>query len=77
MFRTHAHLLVGARASTIDLNDGDLSTSAHRMTDLTVGLNWYLNPNMRISGNYIRSCVSGPLTSDAADIFLIRLQIAF
>ena len=68
---------VAARFSTIDLNDGDLSTSAHRMTDLTVGLNWYLNPNMRISGNYVRSCVKGPLTSDAADIFLLRLQIAF
>ncbi|HDZ21694.1 MAG TPA: porin, partial [Phycisphaerae bacterium] len=68
---------VAMRLSSIDLNDGDLSTSAHNMRDLTVGLNWYLNPNMRISGNYIRSCVNGPLTSDAADIFLIRLQIAF
>ncbi|KKK75327.1 hypothetical protein LCGC14_2874820, partial [marine sediment metagenome] len=46
---------VAMRLSSIDLNDGDLSTSAHNMRDLTVGLNWYLNPNMRISGNYIRS----------------------
>ncbi|MHC4563096.1 MAG: OprO/OprP family phosphate-selective porin [Planctomycetota bacterium] len=68
---------VAARYSFLDLNKGDVSTSAHRMQNFTVGLNWYLNPNVRISGNYIRSCLAGPLTSDAADIFLLRFQMAF
>ena len=69
---------MAARYSYLDLIGNGLSSSkAHRMQDLTVGLNWYLNPNMRISGNYIRSWLNGPATSDAVDIFMMRFQIAF
>ena len=68
---------VAGRVSFIDLRGGTMVTTANRMTDLTLGLNWYLNPNVRISCNYIRSWLSGSMTSDAADVFLFRLQIAF
>ena len=68
---------VAARYSYLDLTGNGLSSKAYRMQDLTLGLNWYLNPNIRISGNYIRSWLNGPSTSDAVDIFMLRFQIAF
>jgi len=68
---------LATRLSYLDLNEGDVASTASRMLDFTCGVNWYLNPNLRISGNYIRSCINGSLTSDAADIFLVRLQVAF
>jgi len=40
----------------------------------TVGLNWYLGPNVRLSWNYIRSCLEA---SDSADIFGLRVQVTF
>lgn len=68
---------LAGRYSSLDLNDGALPASARTMQDLTVGLNWYLSPNVRLGWNYIRSCIDGSDTSDTADIFLMRLQIAF
>lgn len=47
------------------------------MQDFTFGLNWYLNRHVRLGWNYVRSYVRGSGTSDAADIFLMRVQIAF
>jgi phosphate-selective porin OprO/OprP len=53
---THGNLFssgawqVGARYNWIDLQDIDLGPgSAH---DITLGLNWFLNPNMKIQWNY-------------------------
>jgi len=42
---------VGARVSYLDLNDKAIHGGD--IVDLTVGLNWFLNPNMKIQGNYI------------------------
>ena len=44
---------LAARYSYIDLNDQNIQGG--RMADVTVGLNWYLNPNMRVMLNYVRS----------------------
>ena len=60
------------RYSYLDLNDDDIH--GHRVSDLTAGLNWYLNPNVRISCNYVYSDVQD---SGFANIFQIRLQITF
>ena len=66
---------VATRFSALDLRDG--GSSGHRMHNVTAGVNWYLNPNVRVSWNYIRSWLNGPGTSDAFDLFLMRFQIAF
>ncbi|MEX2286786.1 MAG: porin [Planctomycetaceae bacterium] len=41
---------VGARYSRLDLNDEAMDGGI--LDDLTVGLNWFLNPNMKIQANY-------------------------
>jgi phosphate-selective porin OprO/OprP len=42
---------IGARFSYIDLNDKAIEGG--RIYDWTVGLNWFLNPNMKVQLNYI------------------------
>ncbi|MFO0911354.1 MAG: porin [Pirellulales bacterium] len=42
---------LGARYSYLNLNDDAITGG--RVEDLTIGLNWYLNPNMKFQGNYI------------------------
>ena len=72
---------VAARYSYIDLTDHDIFGG--RMADVTVGVNWYLNPNMRIMLNYVRSqlldCnVTGSTKTDKGgdeDILGIRFQV--
>ncbi len=68
---------VAARYSFLDLDDAGLPDTARSMQNATIGLNWYLNPNVRIMWNYIRSCVDGADTSDAANIFMTRVQVDF
>ena len=41
---------VGLRYSYIDLNDGPIRGG--QLNDVTAGLNWFLNPNFKIQGNY-------------------------
>jgi phosphate-selective porin OprO/OprP len=42
---------VGVRFSYLDLNDKEIQGG--RVYDWTVGLNWFLNPNMKVQCNYI------------------------
>jgi phosphate-selective porin OprO/OprP len=44
---------VGARVDTLDLNSG--AVQGGNVTNLTLGLNWFLNPNMRLQFNYVHS----------------------
>ena len=39
----------------------------------TLGLNWYLNPNVKLMWDYVRSDVDASDTDDAADIFMMRV----
>ncbi|MFH1791872.1 MAG: porin [Candidatus Omnitrophota bacterium] len=60
------------RYSYIDLKDK--SVSGGIMSDVTLGLNWYLNPNMRVMWNYLHSHLNG---YGDADMLLTRFQWDF
>jgi phosphate-selective porin OprO/OprP len=68
---------VAMRYSLLDLTGEDLPDEATRMQDLTAGLNWYLNPNVRLMWNYIHSCVEDDTIDGSADIALMRFQVDF
>jgi phosphate-selective porin OprO/OprP len=61
-----------ARYSNIDLNDKDIRGG--ELDNLSAGVNWYLNPNMRIMWDYIRTDVDDV---GQADILLMRLHAFF
>jgi phosphate-selective porin OprO/OprP len=63
---------VGARYSTIDLDDGPISGGS--MESWTVGVNWYLNPNVRFMFNYVMPRLDG---FRDADVAVMRFQVDF
>jgi phosphate-selective porin OprO/OprP len=67
---------VAARLSYIDLTDANIQGG--RLTDITLGLNWYLNPYTRLSFNYIHAFLDrAPIGESEADIYAIRAQVDF
>ena len=60
------------RYSFLDMNDRDLRGGT--MNDFTAGLNWYLNPAVRVMFNYIYSDVGN---QGFANIYQMRFQVAF
>ena len=65
---------LAARYSRLDLNDRTIAGG--KQDDVTVGVNWHLNPNMRVMFNYIRAMTDRPDQGDA-DIFGMRFQVDF
>ncbi len=63
---------VAARYSSVDLNDE--SIRGGQLDDITLGINWHLNPNTRVMCNYIRARLRH--VGDV-DILQTRLQIDF
>jgi phosphate-selective porin OprO/OprP len=63
---------IGLRYSAIDLQDEAIA--GDKVKDITAGLNWYLNPNMRVMFNYVHSA---PESSGDADLFQFRFQVDF
>lgn len=63
---------LAARYSMIDLDDGP---STGEMTDATLGVNWYLNPNARVMLNAIHSEYEDGAIDDSADILMLRFQV--
>ncbi|MFC2149584.1 porin [Candidatus Auribacterota bacterium] len=70
--RTFGALEAAVRYSYLDLDDKNIDGGI--VSDVTVGLNWYLNPNMRLMGNYIHSNRN---SVGSADILEGRCQIDF
>jgi phosphate-selective porin OprO/OprP len=71
---------LGLRYSYVDLNDGDISGG--KESNLTAGLNWYLDSKTRVMFNYVRAKVKDRLNPPAveeghANILQARFQIEF
>jgi phosphate-selective porin OprO/OprP len=65
-----------ARLSYLDLNDQDVQGGV--LTDLTLGINWYLTPYNRMKFNYILSQLRGvPEGTSYASIFGLRCDMDF
>ena len=62
------------RASHTDFNVKDLDGGV--MDNYTLGLNWYLNPAVKIAANYIHTN-SFSFYHGSSDIFQMRFQVAF
>ncbi len=63
---------LAARYSYLTLNDG--LVKGGRIRDLTLGLNWYLNPSVRTMWNYV---LADPARGGDVSAFMWRFQIAF
>ena len=63
---------LAARLSYLNLNDDGVEGG--RLRDLTLGVNWYLNPSVRTMWNYI---LADPSEGGDLNAFLWRLQVAF
>ena len=66
---------VALRYSTLDLDDGVIQGGEE--DNLTAGLNWYVNPNVRIMANYIDVDADVAGVDDDPNIFAMRAQIDF
>ena len=62
------------RYSHLDLDDEDISINGGTLNNVTLGANWYLNPNTRIMWNYV---IADGGTDGDATIFQTRFQIDF
>jgi phosphate-selective porin OprO/OprP len=68
---------VAARYSYLDLGQQEIGPSHGELNDVTLGLNWYLNPMIRVMWNYIHSMPSTVKSDGSADILMMRFQIDF
>ncbi len=64
-----------------DLDDGDLNDGVVQggyIQDLTVGLNWFLNPFAKVQFNYIAALLDNPTFGDSfTSINALRGQVEF
>lgn len=66
---------VAARLSHLDLNDGNVVGG--RITDLTVGTTWYMNPFLHVTTNYVHAFLDRNAAKSNADIFGFRVNFDF
>jgi len=67
---------VAARWSYLNFNGGDVRAGV--LNDLTVGLNWYWNPFVRVYFNYVHAMLDDAVVgTSAADAFGLRFQLDF
>lgn len=68
---------VAARYDFVNLNDKDVRGGMQH--DVTVGLNWFLNQQVRFSANYIRATIHPALDAPTRhlDIIGLRAQVGF
>jgi phosphate-selective porin OprO/OprP len=61
-----------ARYSGLDLDDSNITGG--ELDNITVGLNWYLNPNTRVMWDYVHADKED---IGQADMIMMRLQFDF
>jgi phosphate-selective porin OprO/OprP len=69
---------LAARYTYLDLNDK--SVTGGRLNDVTLGVNWYWNPNMKMQLNYdyvYRDMASNPLAKGAVHSAGVRMALDF
>ncbi|HKI36666.1 MAG TPA: porin [Gemmataceae bacterium] len=68
---------VGVRYDHVDVNSGLIQ--AGRLDSVTCGVNWYLNPNTRITANYVYTNrdTGNPSSSGNFDAFGVRVHFDF
>jgi phosphate-selective porin OprO/OprP len=68
---------LGVRFSDSDLTSGNVDGG--KQQDLTVGVNWYVNPNIRFMANYVNvlNVDGGPYNNDEPSVYQLRAQVAF
>jgi len=66
---------IAVRFSNIDLNDGEVRGGSE--DDITLGLNWYFNPNAKLMLNYVRAKIDHDSYDGDLDILQIRAQVDF
>lgn len=69
---------VAGRASYIDLNGTGLPGPGRRLTDVTVGLNWYVSEHVKFQFNWIYADLDDPILGDSqAQTYAFRGQLDF
>jgi phosphate-selective porin OprO/OprP len=67
---------IAARISHLDLTSANIGGG--NLTDLTVGVNWYMTPYLRFTTNYVHAFVDpAAATRSGADVFGMRLGYEF
>jgi len=67
---------LAVRWSYIDLNS--LEFAGGSMQEMTYGVNWYLNPNTRVSFNYVRPILAQAATeATSLEMYTMRFQFEF
>ena len=66
---------VAARYSGVDLDDGGVRGG--RQNNTTLGVNWFLNPNARLTLNYIHGDVKHDLYKGGLDVVQMRFGVDF
>lgn len=66
---------LAVRASSIDLVDDGIDGG--ELEDLTFGVNWYLNPNTRVMGNYILADLDPTGAGADGDTNIIEFRVQF
>ena len=62
------------RYSMLDLNDGP---TTDELSDITLGMNWWLNDHTRVSANYVTSNYESGAVDEDADYLAVRFQFDF
>jgi len=68
---------VTARYSYANFNSFQNAISGNELSDITFGLNWFLNQYAKFQFNYIHSFVNAPGLHSNTDIFAVRAQLDF